>query len=136
MFDKTKVVDTVQQDIVFILKSSLHSIIWKTDKTDKFSFINILPLYICCIEHITFELFAMQYGTGRDKTKNKIPQWRKWFCRNFNKPIVSPESPNQPEWICFFLNVISSITIIIQNLQQLESLKWFDDNSYTFPFNF
>ena len=77
MFDKTKVVDTVQQDIVFILKSSLHSLISKTDKTDKFSFLNILPLYICCIEHITFELFAMQCGTGRDKTKNKIPQRRK-----------------------------------------------------------
>ena len=33
--------------------------------------------------------------------KNKI--------RNYNKLIVSFESPHQPECICFFLNAISSI---------------------------
>ena len=68
--------------------------------------------YTCqaVIDYIAFELFAIQCGIGRGIRQKKIPQ-EKWWCRKHNKPIVSPESPHQPEYIWFFLNAISSIRI-------------------------
>ena len=82
------------QDIMIITQSSLR---------DHLGIGQLLQIY-----DIAIELFAMHCSIGRGIRQKKIPR-EKWSCRKYSKLIVSLESPQRPECICFFLNAISSI---------------------------
>ena len=75
------------------------------------------------IDDITFELFAMHCGIGRGIRQKKISQ-EKLSYRKYNKLIVSLESPNQPECICFFLKCdIVYLKACIKNILNYEAIR-------------